>query len=171
MNELIKHQFNLNAAIQYKNRSGCTALHVACAVGNSDAIYELIRTGACMDVFDARGRTPLDYARRNGNKEIMGVLTPFLIKAIPEGNTDFLKSIFRAGMSVSTVIDVPDLGKCQLLHLACKASNLSTIELLLSLGAKVNTKDCFGKTALDYVQEKQRQSIISCFEKFLGRKL
>jgi len=57
------------ADVNAKGSGGWTSLHLAAAYGHSDLIELLISKGAALDVKDNSGKTPLDYARKNNNKE------------------------------------------------------------------------------------------------------
>ncbi len=57
------------------NDDGVTALHRAAALGFVEIVRALIKAGADRTVLDQRGRTPLDYAREAGHRELLPVLS------------------------------------------------------------------------------------------------
>ncbi|KAI5007162.1 hypothetical protein ZWY2020_047110 [Hordeum vulgare] len=61
-------------ALAVRDKDGRTALHVAAAAGEAEAVAELVDMGADSAAADARGRTPLDVAREKGYKEVVDVL-------------------------------------------------------------------------------------------------
>lgn len=56
---------------------GQTALHIACASGFTDVVEILIKNHARVNIKDIVGRTPLYFATKNNNYEIVQV---FLLK-------------------------------------------------------------------------------------------
>lgn len=61
-------------ALAARDKDGRTALHVAAAAGEAEAVAELMEMGADAASADARGKTPLDVAREKGNKEVVDIL-------------------------------------------------------------------------------------------------
>jgi ankyrin repeat protein len=53
-------------ALAARDKDGRTALHVAAAAGEAEAVAELVEMGADAALADARGKTPLDVAREKG---------------------------------------------------------------------------------------------------------
>lgn len=57
--------------------SGRTALHVACLHGHKDIVEYLIQNSIDKNSYDLLNLTPIDYAERNGQKEIINILSDF----------------------------------------------------------------------------------------------
>jgi len=61
--------------VNIKNRMGETALHAACLGGNVDIVRELLPHISDINAIDSsQGFSPLMFAARNGNIEIMSLL-------------------------------------------------------------------------------------------------
>ena len=169
--ELVDSDYDINEQIQFKKRTGCTALHVACASGNRSAIQALLNAKAKLEVKDSKGRTPLAYASLNGKQAVFEQLTPQVIKAISTGDTSTLEKLLNAGFPSSSVINYRNGSFFSLINLACKEGHSQVVELLLQHGGKCHVKDSSGKTAIDYALEKRNPDIIDRLEVYLGRKL
>lgn len=57
-----------------QNRDGMTALHIAVAARNLEAVQLLIELGSSVDLVDNEQRTPLHYAAEQGYPEIVKFL-------------------------------------------------------------------------------------------------
>ena len=56
----------LGADIGYRNKRGCTALHIAAAVGQEKVISRLLFLGLELEEADYSGATPLHWAAMQG---------------------------------------------------------------------------------------------------------
>ena len=70
--ELIRHGADEN----YIDKMGLTPTHYAIQLGKSDAIEELVKQGIKFDLSAPGLGTPMEYAERLGNKEIIKLLQP-----------------------------------------------------------------------------------------------
>ncbi len=57
--------------------NGCTALIVACEVGNINVVERLLLRGATVHVSQCQGRNPLIQASQNGYTDIAAILVQF----------------------------------------------------------------------------------------------
>ena len=60
--------------LDWTNKYGQAAIHIAARLGHADVAEALIAAGARVDVKDERGRTPLDIASAHGHATVAGML-------------------------------------------------------------------------------------------------
>lgn len=70
INTLLAMGININK----QNRSGSTALHRAALFNDNEMVSFLLKTGANKNIKDNEGLTPLDYAVKNKNDEIIKLM-------------------------------------------------------------------------------------------------
>jgi Ankyrin repeats (3 copies)/Ankyrin repeats (many copies) len=116
---LISH----NASLDYANKLGETALHIATLQKNEDAVKYLLANGANVDAIDINGQTPLCYAAKLG-----------------------LSSICAALIACDANVNFKDKDSQTPLMFAVQANNPTTVHLLLSKGALADAQDDFGAT-------------------------
>jgi len=66
--EITKLLLESRCDIDHKNQDQFTALHTACSQANKKMIQLLVENGADVTVQDARGKTPIDLAKKSGIK-------------------------------------------------------------------------------------------------------
>ncbi|KAJ3185586.1 hypothetical protein HDU87_000209 [Geranomyces variabilis] len=82
------------ADVHARWESGATALHLAAARGNQQAVTEFLRAGAQWNAIDDVSKSVGEYARENGHEELYaflvdeGVRTEFLLMALGASATD-----------------------------------------------------------------------------------
>lgn len=105
-------------------------LHVAAAKGNTNAVVELIKNGAEVNlVVEQYGTTPLYFAAANGHLEIANIL-------------------IKAGANIDAVINNhPELRARTPLHIAVSNEDLNMVKAFISEGCNLNM-EVEGKTAL-----------------------
>lgn len=131
-----------------------TALHLAVRSGSRSICRQLVRHGADVSVRNAEHKTALEYAPRD--------LQALVMRAI-EDRTDQAESEYAAACAAAAQGDQPALEKelangkpvdCantvgqSLLQLAAGSRHAELVRMLLSRNADVNSRDCFGRTAL-----------------------
>ena len=122
--EIIKHKAYLDA----QNKTGQTALLLACLLGQHDSVTTLLKAGSITNIPDNDGDRSLHTAVLGGcSKKI-------------------IKTIIRHGSDVNAT----NKGKVTALMTACQASNANVIKVLLNAGADPNTVDANGYTCLHY---------------------
>jgi hypothetical protein len=72
--ECLRIVLAVSKEVNEKNSVGETPLIVATKAGAATCVSELLRHGADRSLTDARGRTPLDIAKADGNPEIVRIL-------------------------------------------------------------------------------------------------
>lgn len=117
----LKYGVNIN----FKDRKGKTALHLAALSGTADAVLFLLRNRAKLDMRDNKGRTPFHLAAKRKEVEVLQLL---LSKPLDINDQDY------RGWTA--------------LHHAAEKGFLATAECLLQGGAKVLIRNYDGQTAL-----------------------
>ena len=67
---LLDHKANVNAA----NIEGKTALHIAVILGHTELLRDLVEVEGIRFDLVSEGKTVLEVAKENGNKEIIEIL-------------------------------------------------------------------------------------------------
>ncbi|KAL8583265.1 hypothetical protein ACOMHN_043100 [Nucella lapillus] len=114
------------AHIDFRNRSGLTAIHRAAIVGNAEAIKTLLDLGSSPDFKDGRGLTPLYYSVSN------------------DTNQACTEMLLHERASVGTH---DDQGWCEI-HQACRYGRVQHLEHLLYYGAEIDAQNASGNTPL-----------------------
>ncbi|EAY08176.1 hypothetical protein TVAG_302630 [Trichomonas vaginalis G3] len=122
---LIDHGANVN----FKNKEGQTALHIALENNSHEIAELLISHGANVDPLNRSRETPLFYALKNDNLVDM----EFLISHGADINRKFANDKTYIHFAIS--------------------HNLEVVKLLIKYGAKINAKDKEGKTPLHYAAQ------------------
>ena len=126
---IISHGIDVNAT----NKKNMTALMIACAKENKDAINILLNAGADPNIADSDGDTCLHYAARS------------------YWLTEVLQAIISHGVDVNAT----DKKNVNALMLACKIMKQDAINVLLNAGADPNIADADGDTCLHYAARSQ----------------
>lgn len=164
---LTKGGVDVNAHERYMKTR--TLLHHAVALGSTQALTLLIKSGANVNVRDVNGDTPLSLAVHGGKKALSLVTalleakasaketdskgaTPLMGSVLVKGDTAVFKALIQAGCQVGAARKD---GKTAVI-LASEAGDLATVEYLLRRGQKegqkvnVDAQDGDGNTALHY---------------------
>ena len=145
-----------NSSVNVTDGLGNTLLHYACQINNFEIVDYLISMGASVHIRNRQGETPLFIAVRYSTLNIIDYL-------IQEGAIADIKNIFD-----ETVLDVcNDDSKEYIeslkynldyqryltnypLHIAVIQNDYVYANKLIKINSKMNKKDSFGHTALDY---------------------
>lgn len=132
---LLEHGADVNA--YQRHASGFTALGEASHHGRINVIELLLEFGARMDLCCPVGFSALSSAAMNGQNAAVSLLASrgADIEQRGFGNRD------------------PELDKTPLMR-ATIYGHVSTVELLLHIGAEINSRDAYGSTALYYAAKK-----------------
>ncbi len=136
------------------------------AISKKDTVtaLQLIKGGANINAVDANGTSPLMSACRWADEAMVGFLlrhganpgapkslkgrTPLMIACAYYGGKGICDMLIAKGADINAAA----IDGTTALMLAAQNAKLDVVDLLLKKGAKANTKDGTGKTALDYVR-------------------
>lgn len=142
--------------VNYSNR---TALHVASAEGNLNAVKLLCECKANLNVLDDAQFTALESALQGEHDDVIKYLysqgarlsekrsdthIEAMLLAATKGDTVAIARLIECGLDPN----MGDYDGRQPLHLASAEGNVEAVELLLEKGAEVNPIDRFGNTPL-----------------------
>ena len=144
---LLEFLVGSGADINAKDVKNRTALNLAAASGNIDAVRFLIENKANVTLKDLSGRTPLISAAMNGYTEIAEIL-----------------------VSANDDIDCIDNEKQTPLMHAAQNGYGDIVHLLLKKGAQVNIKDQFGATASKLAKLRGFNDIAAVLERLEKKK-
>ena len=168
---------------------GGTLLHAAARNESEDAILFCLQRGLDVLISDSAGMTALHHVFRPSSRlprltylPLMDHLRGYTDSIRPNGNRKDQKPKDEAWMSLDLSdksnskalatakvkllldkgadIDAQDENGNTALHLACSASNISVIQLLLSRNAKQNLRDCSGFLAIDMANNKEVRELL-----------
>jgi ankyrin repeat protein len=112
-------------------------IHCAAAIGSFEIVKELVKAGAKLNARDSYGQTEMYSAASSGN----GDLIAFLSKSGSRGN-------------------VLDCEKGTPLHILAMYSGVSdAVRALIRVGANIDHRNGFGKTALHYAVEQNNVKV------------
>ncbi|GLC40604.1 hypothetical protein PLESTM_001092100 [Pleodorina starrii] len=150
------------ATMGFTDKSGMTALHMACYYCHADAARLLLAAQPLAAASsDREGRTPLWVAAQRGHTELAeGLLglpegagqvdvantagvTPLRVAAA-QGHSGVVGALLRAGANV----DAADRDGFTPLYVSAARSQLEVVRLLLGAGAQVDRPDKAGRSAL-----------------------
>lgn len=131
---VIEDMLMLGANLCFENKSGDSAMHIACKHGNSQAVLSFLKSNhKSKNLQNNHGITPLMRA-------IFRYETAFKGKYI-----EIIKSLIEFGCDVNLA---PEHSKTTPLHMAAEKWDPVVSELLIKAGAHVNAKDLKGSTPL-----------------------
>eukprot|EP00743_Colponemidia_sp_Colp-15_P008506 GILK01009253.1.p1 GENE.GILK01009253.1~~GILK01009253.1.p1 ORF type:complete len:1895 (-),score=243.33 GILK01009253.1:149-5833(-) len=158
--------------VDIPNVDFATALHVACACKDVEAVKILLEAGCNVNAQDASGRTVLLVAAIYQAADILPLLLtcegldPNLSDnrgltavhiAVIRGDLSALDVLLSHGASV----DAASGKGCTALHYACKGGHIEMVKYLLSkAGASVHVQDVANASPLHYAVEQQHERIV-----------
>lgn len=165
----------LSSGLVIRGRDGLGPLHYAAKTGNILATILLLRAGANIEIEDSTRKTPLHWAAYSGNVE---VATELLKRGADIGALDYhgstalhfavigkvsgmVKMFLARAREDMHMLPYQDRDGRVPLHLAVMIRDMEALELLLP-GAKLDTKDRHGRTALHY-------AVLNCHEEMTAR--
>ncbi|KAI8979262.1 ankyrin repeat-containing domain protein [Mycotypha africana] len=159
----------INIKHNYQNRELETALTLACRFDQRDTLktyLEGLKSASIVfdtNIFDKYGSTPLSYACKHGNADVveqllsMGADPNFcqpqsvpLNEAVKSGKLQILKSLLRCGADVT----LTDLDENTSLHHSVLHNQFRMVDALLEYSADCNRSNIKGQTALHLTVER-----------------
>ena len=135
--EIVRLLLESGANINRQTKSsGFSPLHLAAKNGKSGCARVLLEFGAQVNIRDGHGKTPLQHACFNTNKDMLDMVRMLLDYG---ADPDIPDAISHVGMTC--------------LHIAVLYSRMELAELLLSRGASLDIKNAQGKTARSIASE------------------
>ena len=145
-----------NSSINETDGLGNTLLHYACQISNYDIVNYLIKLGACVHIRNKQLETPLFSAVRYATINIVD----YLIQegAIADTTNMFNETVFDVARedikdyieSLKYNLDYQRYFTEYPLHVSVIQGDYVYANKLLKLNAKLNKKDSYGHSALDY---------------------
>lgn len=155
-----------------QDRSGKSALFLACKCESLPTIRVLLEYGASVNKADLRGRTPLHVAASSGTRDVVRLLlaeganveaksdtaTTSLHEAALEGWTTVVEELLAAGAT----IDACDTSRQTALHYACRSSNpsIDLLKVLIQHGASPEARDSQGQLPLHFAVKEGNPSMV-----------
>ena len=131
-----------------KDANGNTALMIATARGDMQSFKDLVAYGSDINAQNKQGMTPLLYALRANNR-------------------DMVKEILSIDDTNVNICNV--LGQCPLYWAAYTGDDI-VVNALLTLGADYNKKTTNNQTALDIARLNNRKEVVKVIEDFIKYK-
>lgn len=142
-NETVKQLITAGFAINTKDESGLTALHIAVQHGNLEIVRFLLDEGAKISVKDRSKRTPL----------------AMLFDSF-EDDEKINREIMRLLVSKGANINVKDEDSQTFLMVSSEDNNLEGVKFLLESKANPNVKDEDGETAFDKTDSEEIKQLL-----------
>jgi ankyrin repeat protein len=144
---LIEYGCDINGVLQeYGSLEGCTALHLAVAVGNEGICKILLDAGARIDMQDAFRSTPLIEAAKGRGIESSSLLAPRLIRYLQQRNANIMTVILCFNR-----LRYEGNSCAQLLYKQFMPLIGRYLPLYVSLEKLLRVKDEDGRRAFDYI--------------------
>jgi hypothetical protein len=121
--------------LESRDRRGYTPLHIA---GNSIVITSLLDAGADIEAKSNSGNTPLQFS------------------ILPRAQAKVFDTLIARGADIQTT----DHDGQTPLHTAAQYGNVHAVRGLIRLGAKVNVRDKFGHSPLNYAEDHLIRNLI-----------
>jgi len=137
--EVVKVLLEYQAHVNVRDDEGETPLFRAACWGNAETAKLLVENGAKIDIKDKYGRMLLHRAAWRGRAKAV----KYLLEHLPE---DFINKQDECGETA--------------LHCAASGDRPVTARTLIELGADVNIKDKYNKTALDIAKDPEVIKVI-----------
>jgi ankyrin repeat protein len=137
--DIIRVIIEAGAPIEARTARGATALHLAVAMRDPEAIELLLRANASIYVRDNAGESPLLTAVRDGVESL---------RALDVGGT----------------LAERDAEENTSLHVAAREGSVETVEYLLDRGINPNSRNLVGQTPVDVAREAGNAQIARVLE-------
>jgi Protein tyrosine and serine/threonine kinase/Ankyrin repeats (3 copies) len=174
----VKRLILRDADVNYADYDRRTALHIACAEGQSRVVDLLLESGSDFNLKDRWGGTPLTDARRNGHDGVVarllvaGAALDLDVKVSNRVTSDdllsssILEGSAYGGGSELAGARIPQMRRHLELMLAVFAGNVDGCRALLARGYSVNASDYDGRTPCHLAVSEGNFEIVSLLLEF-----
>ncbi|XP_063604789.1 death-associated protein kinase 1-like isoform X2 [Penaeus indicus] len=123
----LEELFNMaqNIDVNMANKHGESAIHLACGLGQLEAVQFLVKKGGDLNATDAQGDSPLHWAARQGHAQVIAYL-------IEQGSQ----------------INAQNKNGESCLHVACRYGHTVVVQNLCLCNMNIDLQDEHGETAL-----------------------
>lgn len=134
----------------YNDELRQTALHLAVLTKQVSIVRRLIVGGACLEMCDHNGDTPLHIACRQGDHEtVRALLEPVRYEELQQNEYSIRYQ------TIPQNLEIRNSSGCTCLHVAAENGHLNVMKVLLSKGAHINNGDAKrGATVLHRAAER-----------------
>ncbi len=129
-----------SSKVNAKDANGRTELHNAAMRGQAGFAKDLMEAGADVHIKDHWGWTPLNYAALSGD-------------------TDIIEALIAKGAELNN----PDDNNALPIHYAVMANRRRACELLIKKNSRVDIRDVYGETVLDWAAANGRPDMLAPF--------
>jgi len=177
--EAVEFLLDKGADMKVTDSAGQTPLHLAAKMANDNVVKLLVSLGADLLAEDSFGRAPAGWMVKNCFEELSRVLKPSqkteslcsthkslrsytLLYAAVEGHLDVVRYLIDRGADVNVnrsfheALAVPGVTP---LHGAASGDHLEVARLLIASGARMDAKDKYGRSALQWAIWKKHRRI------------
>lgn len=148
--------------VSLKDSGGATALHHAAKQGHLTITEMLIAAGSDLQARDQHGWSPLHSAAYNGHRAIVELLTDAAALNAARARHQTRSGKTEASPSPPAAVDLnsADEDRSTPLHLAAARGFAAVVNLLLSRGAQVDSRDHLGQTPLHWAVVNNQSAVI-----------
>jgi len=149
--DMVKHLIDNGADINAKAEDDFTALHLAVSIGNAEIVRELIANKSDINAKIKDGSTALYFAVNKGHLDIVSQLLRKGAEIVYQSDIDLTKSDledgwvnpYLFGFFIDKRIDLKVKLKCKqsVLHLAVVNGFVEIVDMMISSGVDINTKE------------------------------
>lgn len=164
------------SALRLSQWSRNEALVLASRKGNASAVSALLQAGADVNICNAFGQTPLQFAAMKRHLAIVTLLITSganlhasnnegrtaLHWATIKGDVSIVSTLLKAGLSVN-ITDVAN--RTPLHYAATQPESLALVRFLMARNAHINIRDFFGQTPLHYAAMKGHLDVVEALLK------
>ncbi|XP_044752110.1 ankyrin-1-like [Coccinella septempunctata] len=153
-NEMINLLLRLGATVDSRDQEGQTPLHYACMRGITKMVSTLLEAKSDINALDYEGQSTLMLATSCNHYEVVELLLRNKVRVNYEddrGFTALKKAVFVKNAKITKALVENGARICEslnLLHHAAKYDQIDIVKSLLDGGARLETRDSKGNTAL-----------------------